>query len=127
MNVLEIVTQRKTEDGWPVVAEFNQSGEFLPRRWEGMLQIDEQKQIASQINLLAYGTILGESLFRDSIRDALREARALSPERLRVLLVIEAPDLRPWHWENLCGPVGVGGNGPALHDSPSRSPRLVPR
>lgn len=127
MNVLEIVTQRKTEDGWPVVADFNQSGEFLPRRWEGMLQIDEQKLIASQINPLAYGTILGESLFRDSIRDALREARALSPERLRVLLVIEAPDLRPWHWENLCGPVGVGGNGPALHDSPSRSPRLVPR
>lgn len=109
MNILEIVIQRQTPDGWPVVAKFNQTGDFLPRRWEGTLKLDESDLFPLQLNPLAYGILLGERLFCDSIRDAIREARASSPDRLRVQLIVEAPELRHWRWETLCGPIGVGG------------------
>ena len=109
MNILEILIQRQAPDGWPVVAKFNQTGDFLPRRWEGTLKLDERDLLPVQLNPLAYGVHLGERLFCDSIRDALREARAGSPDRLRVQLIIEAPELRHWRWETLCGPIGVGG------------------
>ena len=36
MDVFEIVIQRRAGDGWPVVTEYKQSGEFLPLRREGM-------------------------------------------------------------------------------------------
>jgi WD40 repeat protein len=113
MDVFEIVVQRKAGAGWPVVAEYNRSGEFLSNtRREGVLQLDEAAYIALQqteIDPLAYGTVLGQALFRENLRDAFMQARAQSPGHLRVLLVIEDPNLRPLHWESLCAPIGVGG------------------
>jgi hypothetical protein len=112
MDVFEIVIQRRAGDGWPVVTEYKQSGEFLPLRREGILHLDEAAQEElrqTEIDPLAYGTELGQALFQDTIRDAFKEARANSPDRLRVLLVIEDAELRPLHWENLCAPIGVAG------------------
>jgi WD40 repeat protein len=59
----------------------------------------------------AYGLLLGQALFRDDIRDAF--VRAMSgaqggDERLRVLLIVEADDLRDLHWEQLCAPLDRG-------------------
>ncbi|MEJ2733209.1 MAG: CHAT domain-containing protein [Anaerolineae bacterium] len=111
MDVLEIVIQRRSGAGWPVVVEYKQAGEFLPVRREGTLQLDSAAQELQQkeFDPLAYGTVLGEALFRENIRDAFMQARAQSPDHLRVLLVIEDPELRPLHWESLCAPIGVAG------------------
>ena len=58
----------------------------------------------------AYGTLLGEALFAGAIRDAFVAARSgAGAGGLRVLLVIEDPELRPLRWERLCAPDGVGG------------------
>ncbi|HSR34271.1 MAG TPA: CHAT domain-containing protein, partial [Anaerolineae bacterium] len=111
MDVLEIVIQRRAGAGWPVVVEHNRSGEFLSStRREGLLQLDEAAHTALQqteIDPLAYGTVLGKALFQESIRDVLMQARAQSPDRLRLLLVVEDPNLRALHWESLCAPIGV--------------------
>src|SRR3712207_6584907 len=107
MDVLEIVIQRKTEDGCPVVVEYHQTGEFLSSsRKEGLLRLDIEalKQIESDVSeALQYGEILGKALFQDQIRDVFIQARAANQGGLRLLLVIEEPSLRGLHWECLCG------------------------
>jgi energy-coupling factor transporter ATP-binding protein EcfA2 len=113
MDVFEIVIQRRAGAGWPVVVEYNRSGEFLSNlRREGMLQLDEGAYTELQqteIDPLVYGTVLGKGLFRESIRDAFVQARTQSAGHLRALLVIEDPQLRSLHWESLCAPIGVAG------------------
>ncbi len=111
MDVLEIVVQRRSGAGWPVVVEYKRPGEFLPVRREGTLQLDgaAPELLQTEFDPLAYGTVLGKALFRENTRDAFMQARAQSPDHLRVLLVIEDPELRPLHWESLCAPIGVSG------------------
>ena len=48
--------------------------------------------------------MLGKALFQENIRDAFVQALRESDGGLRVLLFIEAPDLRTWRWERLCAP-----------------------
>jgi hypothetical protein len=58
-----------------------------------------------------YGLLLGKALFRDDVRDALVRAGTeaeLADEHLRVLLIIEADDLRGLHWEQPCAPLDRG-------------------
>ena len=52
----------------------------------------------------AYGEALGRAIFAGAVRDAFRAARGAGG--LRVLLCVEAPDLRPLRWERLCAPRG---------------------
>ncbi len=109
MNTFEITIQRKTDEGWPVVVEYSQSGNFLPFREEGLFLLNRQ-ELLKQVSSQGYGTVLGKALFRDEVRDAFVRARTLSEDYLRVLLFIEADDLKALHWERLCGPLDMGWN-----------------
>ncbi len=114
MNVLEIVIQRPaaaTPTHFPVISEYSQSGNFLAARREGVFVLDEEHLVqlrAQETNPLNYGTILGQALFHDAIRDAFMQARVQSQDSLRLLLVIEDADLRPLRWERLCVPDSAG-------------------
>jgi len=104
MNTFEITIQRKAGDTWPVIAEQSCPGSFLPVRSEGVLAVDPE-QLLALLNAQAYGTHLGKTLFGGSIRDAFTRALADSNNDLRVLLFIEAEDLRMLRWERLCAPL----------------------
>ena len=104
MNTFEITVQRKIEEGWPVVAEQSRTGSFLPVRSEGLLLVDPEELLAL-LDPHDYGVRLGQELFTDSIRDAFTRALADSNNDLRVLLFIEADDLRILRWERLCAPL----------------------
>ncbi|MEZ4674009.1 MAG: CHAT domain-containing protein [Caldilineaceae bacterium] len=109
MITLELTIQRKTDDGWPVIAEQIHPG-LLPIRSEGRLLLD-QIALLGAITPLAYGILLGEALFQERIRDAFMRALAASDEDIRVLLFVETDDLRVLRWERLCAPfAGRSGN-----------------
>lgn len=102
MNTLELAIQRKTDSGYPVVASLTRPGDFLPLRREGMLTLDPATLSELQYDPLAYGTALGQALFVDEIRDTF--VKALGDEPLRVLISVEAPDLRALDWRRLAAP-----------------------
>jgi hypothetical protein len=103
MPTLELTLQRKTDSGYPVVAALTRPGGFLPLRREGMLNLDITALEEFQYDPLAYGTALGQALFVDEIRDTFHEGLA-GGEALRVLLSVEAPDLRAIDWHRLAAP-----------------------
>ncbi|MCP4376147.1 MAG: CHAT domain-containing protein [bacterium] len=108
MNTFEITIQRKSGDNWPVVVEHSQSGAFLPTRSEGLLYLG-LGELKKQTTPLTYGTVLGKALFQDEVRDAFVRARATGENALRVLLVVEDPELKLLRWERLCAPIRLGG------------------
>jgi len=102
MPTIELTLQRKTDSGYPVIAALTRPGGFLPLRREGTLNLDVAALAELQYDPLAYGTALGQALFVDEIRDTF--VKALGDEPLRVLLSIEAPDLRALDWHRLAAP-----------------------
>jgi len=102
MPTLELTLQRKTDSGYPIIAALTRPGGFLPLRREGTLTLDIPALAEFQYDPLAYGTALGQALFVDEIRDTF--VKALGDEPLRVLLSIEAPDLRALDWHRLAAP-----------------------
>lgn len=104
MLTLELTIQRKTDDGWPLIAEQIQPG-LLPVRSEGLLRL-AQTDLLRQITPRAYGVALGQAVFQGPIRDALVRALVESADGIRLLCFVEAPDLRSLRWERLCAPVG---------------------
>ncbi|MCG2786838.1 MAG: CHAT domain-containing protein, partial [Anaerolineae bacterium] len=107
MNTLDLTLQRKTEGGYPVAASLTRPGGFLPLRREGMLILDPVALEELEHDPLDYGTALGQVLFVDEIRDTFREGLS-GGEPLRVLLSIEAPDLRALDWHRLAAPIDGG-------------------
>jgi hypothetical protein len=107
MVTFEITIQRKGPAAWPVVVERSAPGQFLPMRNEGMLLLDLDL-LRRQITPLDYGTVLGQALFAGPVRDAFVQALAASGNALRVLLCVEADDLKALHWQRLCGPLDGG-------------------
>jgi hypothetical protein len=105
MQTFEITIQRQVDDTWPVVVIQSTTGVFLPTRREGILELDTSKLISAS-GPFEYGKLLGESLFRSSIRDAYVEALARSDDALHILLHIEDSKLRRLYWGRLCSPVG---------------------
>jgi formylglycine-generating enzyme required for sulfatase activity/energy-coupling factor transporter ATP-binding protein EcfA2 len=103
MDIVEITLQRNLGSTWPVVVEYSVPGLFLPVRREGTFALDPVV-LQSQPTAKEYGTVLGKALFRDEVRDSLTQAIALS-DRLRILLSVEADDLRTLRWERLCIPL----------------------
>jgi hypothetical protein len=113
MSTFEITIERETDQGWPVVVERTSPGSVLRLRSEGMFRLDAeavQALRAAERTPQAYGTILGQALFRDAVRDAFARARAetADDDRLRVLLTVEADALRGWRWERLGAPLANG-------------------
>jgi hypothetical protein len=111
MNTIEITVQRKSGNSWPIVAEQTAVGVFLPVRDEGVLQVNLEEfktQLNSQTSAKEYGTLLGQALFRDDIRDAFVKALTKADESLHVLLFVEDAELKALHWERLCAPLAGG-------------------
>jgi WD40 repeat protein len=107
MNLLELVIQRKNNATWPIVAVLTRTGDFLPVRSEGVLELDLDALRACS-SPLDYGRLLGHALFRDDLRDAFSRALAVaraSQETLRLLLTVEDLEMRGLHWERLCAPI----------------------
>jgi WD40 repeat protein len=105
MNLLEITVQRSAAERWPVLA-YAEDGEGLRVGVQGELLLDLGQLRAASMNVKAYGTVLGQALFRDEVRDALLRSRE-SPDGVRLLLCVEAEDLRELRWERICSPVGT--------------------
>lgn len=103
--IFEITIQHKTDEkGWPIVVEQNQLEDSLPIRKNGLLRLNIT-ELQSQPTRLDYGTFLGKALFQEEIRDAFIHALADSNDKLRVLLFVEADDLKSLHWERLSAPL----------------------
>jgi hypothetical protein len=120
MSTFEITIERKSADGWPVVVERTSPGASLRLRAEGTLLLSPEADgtlLAAVIEPKAYGTVLGQALFHEQVRDALARARAdtTGDDRLRVLLTVEDEGLRPLRWERLCAPFDGGWDLLALH------------
>lgn len=113
MVTLELTIQRKVAQGWPVIAEQIQPG-MLPVRSEGRFQI-EPAALLQQVMPRDYGAVLGEALFQGAIRDAFARSLAEAGSRIRLLLFVEAEDLRTLRWERLCGPLDRGWDFLALN------------
>jgi energy-coupling factor transporter ATP-binding protein EcfA2 len=112
MNTIEVTIQRKQGDGWPVIVTQTRSGDFLPIRSDGILKLDLDQLEKNLLRPKEYGKLLGQALFQDDLRDAFTrassEARSSKDACLRVLLFIEAEDLRDQRWERLCAPMDGG-------------------
>jgi WD40 repeat protein/energy-coupling factor transporter ATP-binding protein EcfA2 len=104
MDTLEISLQRKTEQAWPVVANLTSSGKSLPIRRESMMKLEPESLHGMEFDALKYGTVLGKALFVDEIRDTFAQA-IIRGDRLRILLTIEAPELRILDWHRLTAPI----------------------
>ena len=120
MSTFEITIERKAADRWPVVVERTSPGASLRLRTEGTLQLGpeaERALLSAGIEPKAYGTVLGQALFHEQVRDALARARAetADDDRLRVLLTVEDEGLRPLRWERLCAPFDGGWDLLALN------------
>jgi hypothetical protein len=120
MSTFEITIERQTGDHWPVVVERTSPGASLRLRAEGTLLLGpeaERALLAAVIEPEAYGTVLGQALFREHVRDALARARAETSDddRLRVLLTVEDEGLRVLRWERLCAPFDGGWDLLALN------------
>jgi hypothetical protein len=102
VDVLEITIQRGGGGVFPIVAEHHRPGALLPVRSEGVLEL-----AAEPSNSIphTYGVALGQAVFRGAIRDAFVRTRASQTDGMRILLFVEAAELKAWRWEWLCAPV----------------------
>jgi hypothetical protein len=97
-----------------VVAERTRPSQ-LPLRSEGRLELAEDYQadlLSKQLDAHDYGETLGQALFQGTLRDSYMAARAeaeAAQQPLRILLVVEDPDLKPLRWGRLCAPDGSDG------------------
>src|SRR5829696_10312808 len=120
MSTFEITIERKAADRWPVVVERTSPGASLRLRTEGTLQFGpeaERALLSAGIEPKAYGTVLGQALLHEQVRDALARARAetADDDRLRILFTVEDEGLRPLRWERLSAPFDGGWDLLALN------------
>ncbi len=120
MNTFEITIQRKVGQDWPLVIR-HIPGEHALALWSrGKLEIDPRELESLSPTSRAFGESLGKALFRDDIRDAFVRAVAEAKSAgvaLRVLLFVEAEDLRSLHWEQLHAPLDRGWDYLLLNQS----------
>ena len=109
MSTFKLTIQYPTRDGYPVVAEHCQAERFAVRT-EGRLQLDAELllELRACDDMAEYGRTLGQALFVGAILHALLRARAISGDRMHVLLCVEATELRTLHWERLQAPLDDG-------------------
>ncbi len=135
MLTLEITIQRNKDKAWPVILTRSRTRDFMPIRTDASLSLDVDSFLQDTFSP-EYGQTLGEAFFQGAIKDAfisaLTSARADS-ETLRLLLFIEAEDLRELRWERLRAPIDGGwaalsGNQQVLFSQylPSTTDRRFP-
>jgi tetratricopeptide (TPR) repeat protein len=120
LNTFEITIQRKAGQSWPLVIRHN-PGEHALALWSrGELEFDPKKLEGLSPTSREFGQSLGKALFQDDIRDAFVRAVAEAKsagEALRMLLFVEAEDLRTLHWEQLHAPFDRGWDYLLLNQS----------
>jgi energy-coupling factor transporter ATP-binding protein EcfA2 len=114
MHTFQITIQRQVSEGWPVVVEQMAPGQFLPVRHESLVRLDVNA-LRSQPTSLEYGTALGKAIFSGATHGAFLQALAASGNALRVLLCVEADELKSLRWQMLCGPLDNEWSFLALH------------
>ncbi len=103
MGTLEITVRLQSAGVWPVVAEYSSDDDPLTLRAEGALALDPAALAAVALEPRAYGSMLGQALFRDDIAHLFESSLArVGNGSLRLLLFIEDPGLRAVRWERLC-------------------------
>ena len=105
VSTFELTLQRSIDGAWPVVAELNAADGSLPVRRDGTLTLDLPTVLSLDADRRAYGTALGQALFRETVRDLFVTALASESDEVRVLLTVEAPDLKALRWERLNAPL----------------------
>src|SRR5687768_14192050 len=105
---LLVLTVCKTGSKFLVVAEASDPGSSLPSRNKEPLRINLNtlpKHPRGWAELQQYGRILGRAVFHGNVLRAYERARTTAGnEPLHVLLSVEAEELKPLHWERICGP-----------------------
>lgn len=107
MNIIELIIQRKTESGYPVIVNLTSSSGALPLRRDATLVLDFDALADLVDQRLEYGIVLGKALFIDEMRDTFREGLAEN-HTLHVNLSIEAPELHSIYWHRLAAPFDGG-------------------
>lgn len=103
-HVLEVVIAAPSVAGAHAVSLAEDlPGTALAIREEGRLVIDVAALMGCATPR-AYGRALGEALWQGSTLGAWQRARARGRERLHVVHVVLAPELRALRWERLCAP-----------------------
>jgi len=132
MNIFEITIEAKADKSWPVSVMISDSDELKRSSVKGWLTLD-LASLPSQIEPKAYGSQLGEALFCDGIRRAFERALDRSEDGVRVLLVVEAKELRALRWERLCAPddehwqhLALNARTPFSFSLPSAADRRFP-
>jgi hypothetical protein len=74
MSVFEITIQREDKDDWPVVIRHQPGAQALAQWSRGRLDLDLARLEALRPTDKGYGTLLGQALFREEIRDAFVRA-----------------------------------------------------
>jgi hypothetical protein len=127
-----LTIQRRSGEGWPVVAEHQPPGDALAVRDDGLLRLDPAA-LRALTDPYEYGLALGQALFQGDVQRAFDQALGASGHNLRVLLFVEAEDLRTLYWERLCARLDLGWEFIALEQRlpfslalPSRADRLFP-
>ena len=79
MLSVEITIERRWEGQFPIVLQEIESG-HSPARQVGVLHFEEETRreltAVAEIDPLKYGTILGQAIFQDRVRDQFVAARA---------------------------------------------------
>ncbi len=102
---LELIIQRETNEGYPVLAYLTRGGDSNFAGSEAVVQLDLTSLSALRFNPGQYGEALGKALFTGAIRDLFIQALGY-PEHICVLLTIEDQNLRSLEWRRLCAPFG---------------------
>ncbi|MBK8986363.1 MAG: CHAT domain-containing protein [Chloroflexi bacterium] len=108
---INIQHQPRGYEHYPVVVEFTTPGNEAVTQTQGKLILDDNvirtlREHEEWGEPDKYGQTLGELLFQGPVRDALQQA--YSGTEMRILLAVNAPELRGLRWERLAAPVDNG-------------------
>jgi hypothetical protein len=107
MDVFQITIERQSIDCWPVLAELRGADDLVEQQVSGAFRLlPDARENLMELELLPeqYGMMLRRALFGGAVGTLFSQARWASKDGLRVLLAVEADDLRDLRWERLCAP-----------------------
>src|SRR5437762_2692157 len=104
MATIELILQASADGGFRAVAECRFAGQDLPVRRQIAFALDREA-LAVAPTVEEYGAMLGRAVFAGELRDLFASALGRNGEQLRLLLQLDAPELRELRWERLSVPV----------------------
>lgn len=132
--LFKVTLRPQVQGAWPVAVEQRSGGAYFPLGVQGSFAPDLAALAALGADRKAYGTLLGQALFRDGVYDLFTTALSRTTERLHLRLTVE--DLQLRHqviWGRLCAPIDGAWQFVQLNQRlataqliPSRSTRVFP-